>query len=35
MNVDPNMEHLDQILMETVEDNSEDEKMTYISIDED
>ncbi|QCE03646.1 hypothetical protein DEO72_LG8g1671 [Vigna unguiculata] len=34
MNVDPNMEHLDQILVETVDDSIEDEEMTYISIDD-
>jgi len=34
MNVDSNMEHLDQILVQTVEDSSEDEEMTYISIDD-
>jgi len=34
MNVDPNMEHLDQILVQTVKDSSEDEEMTYISIDD-
>jgi len=32
--VDSNMEHLDQILVQTVEDNSEDEEMTYTSIDD-
>ena len=32
MNVDPNMEHLDQILLETLEDSNEDKEMTYISI---
>ena len=32
MNVDPNMEHLDQILVKTVEGISEEEDMTYISI---
>ena len=34
MNVDPNMEHLDQILVKTTEDSSKDEEMTYISIDD-
>jgi len=31
-NVDPNMEHLDEILLEKVEDNSDGEEMTYIRI---
>jgi len=30
--MDPNMEHLDQILVQTIKDSSEDEKITYISI---
>jgi len=34
MNVDSNLEHLDEILLQTVEDSSEDEEMTYISIDD-
>ncbi|QCD94336.1 hypothetical protein DEO72_LG5g2419 [Vigna unguiculata] len=34
MNVDSNLEHLKKILLQTVEDSSEDEEMTYISIDD-
>jgi len=33
-NVDANGEHLDEILLETIEDISDDEQLTYISIDD-
>jgi len=31
-NVDANVEHLDDILLNTVEDNSDDEQLTYNSV---
>jgi len=31
-NVVPNVEHLDEVFLETVEDSSDDERLTYISI---